>query len=231
MGIKNLFSGLKDKAQDITMEKALERMRDLKQPISESKIKKLLATHVETIEGIKSAKVSISHEGFTVKVSYSDGRPATKRTLFFEELVWTSHKRSLVLRPDESYDVTKDHGTYACIVTLLAAVLREMLGMTQKNVKTVEFSTEIGVISGVIEKEGKHYYDFRRVPLLRQYVHYRIHGHAPIDHLNVTDCWCENGKVVVRIDNNKIVDQIKNLNLDPAQLRNMMKGDMSDIKM
>lgn len=213
------------------MEKALERMRDLKQPVSEGKIKKLLSTHVESINGIKSARVSISHEGFTVKVSYSDDRASTKRKLFFEELVWSSHKRSLVLRPEEPYDVMKDQGTYACIATTLAAVLREMLGMTQKNMKTMEFSTDIGPVSGVMEKEGKHYYDFRRISLLRQYVHYRIHGHAPIDHLNVTDCWCENGKIVVRIDNNKIVDQIKNLNLDPAQLRNMMKGDMSGIDM
>lgn len=227
MGIKNIFGGIKSKAQDMTMDKVLERMRDLKQPISDGKIKKLIATHVLTLPHVKSAKCSITRDGFDIKVSYDDSRDSTRRVLAFEQWIWTPQKRALVVTPDKPYDPTSDQGTYSCLVTALAAILREMLGMNEKTLKEDPFSTEIGPIAGVIEKEGKHYYEFRRIPLLKQYVNYRLQGQCPIDHLNVVDAWCENGKFIVRIDNNKIVDQIKNMDLDPAQLRQMMKGTLN----
>jgi len=229
MGILNLFGSLKNKAKDVTMDKVLERMRDLKMPVSERKVKKMIASHVMALEGIKSAKVGISREGLSVKASFSDGRQTVRRKMKFVELMWTPHKRSFIFEPDESFDYLKDQATYACVVTALATVLQQMLGFTDKKLKEEDFSKEIGQVTGVIEKDGKLYYDLRRIPLLRQYVHYRVMGQAPMDHLNVTDCWFENGKIVVRMDNNKLVDQIKSMNMDPATLRKMMKGDMSDL--
>ena len=228
MGIGKFFGSLKNKAKDATMDKVLERMRDLKLPVSQRKINKMIASHVETLDDVKSAKVDLSREGLTVKVSFSDDRPSIKRCLKFVELIWSNHKRSFVFEPEEPFDCLKDHATYACIATTLAAVLKQMLGFTDKNIKDDSFKNDIGPVSGIMEKDGKIFYDIRRVPLLRQYTHYRVMGQAPMDHLNVVDCWFEGSKIMVRIDNNKIVDQIKNMNLDKESLRKMMKGDMSD---
>ena len=66
--------------------------------------------------------------------------------------------------------------------------------------------------------------------MTRKYMYFRVMGQAVMDHLNVTDCWCENGRVMVRIDNNRVVDQIRNMNLDPSQLRRMLKGDMAALQ-
>jgi len=228
MGIGKFFGSLKDKAKDATMDKVLERMRDLKLPVSQRKINKMIDEHVEALDGVKSAKIDLSREGLTVKVSFSDDRPSIKRRLNFVELIWTNHKRSFVFEPDEPFDCLKDHATYACTATALACVLKQMLGFTDKNIKDVSFKTDIGPVSGIMEKDGKIYYDIRRIPLLRQYTHYRVMGQAPMDHLNVVDCWFESSRIMVRIDNNKIVDQIKNMNLDKDTMRRMMKGDMSD---
>ena len=96
MGIGNIFKSWKEKAQDATMDKVLERMRDLKQPIAEKKINEMIKTHVLTLPGIKSASVDVSREGLDIKVSFSDDRPTVKRRLKFVELVWTSHKRAFV---------------------------------------------------------------------------------------------------------------------------------------
>ena len=229
MGMFDFVGSLKNKAKDATMGKVLERMRDLKMPISQRKVNKMITSHVETLEGVRSAKVSITREGLSTKVSFSDSRKTVKRKLNFAKLVWTSHKRAFVFEPAAPFDYMKDHATYACITTTLAAVLQQMLGFNEKKLKEENFSTEIGMVSGVMEKEGKLYYELKRMPLLRQYVHYRVMGQAPMDHLNVTDCWFENGKIVVRIDNNRLVDQIKSMNLDPSELRKMMKGDMSGL--
>ena len=76
MGLFDYFSSLKRKAQDATMDKVLDRMRDLKMPVPERKIGKMLQTHVLVLPGIKSASVDISREGLTIKVGFSDGRPA-----------------------------------------------------------------------------------------------------------------------------------------------------------
>jgi len=225
MGIGNFFSSLKDKAKDATMDKVLERMRDLKLPVSQRKVNKMIASHVEALDGVKSAKVDISRDGLTVKVSFSDGRPSLKRHLKFAELIWANHKRSFVFEPDVPLDCLKDQATYACISTMLACVLKQMLGFTDKNLKDVSFSTTIGPVSGIMEKNGRIFYDIRRIPLLRQYTHYRVMGQAPMDHLNVTDCWFEGGKIVVRIDNNRLVDQIRGMNLSMSDLQKMMKGD------
>lgn len=210
------------------MDKVLERMRDLKLPVSQRKINKMIDSHVETLEGVKSAKVDVARDGFHIKVSFKDDRQSIKRIFTFSELIWTSHKRSFVFEPDSPFDFLRDQASYACIVSALATVLMQMLSFTDKKLKDVPFSKEIGPVTGVMEKDGKLYYDVRRIPLLRQYANYRIMGQAIMDHLNVIDCWFENGKIIIRIDNNKIVDQIKNMNIDPAALRKMMKGDLSD---
>ena len=210
------------------MDKVLERMRDLKLPVSQRKINKMIDSHVETLEGVKSAKVDVARDGFHIKVSFKDDRQSIKRVFTFSELIWTSHKRSFVFEPDSPFDFLRDQASYACIVSALATVLMQMLSFTDKKLKDVPFSKEIGPVTGVMEKDGKLYYDVRRIPLLRQYANYRIMGQAIMDHLNVIDCWFENGKIIIRIDNNKIVDQIKNMNIDPAALRKMMKGDLSD---
>jgi hypothetical protein len=228
MGIGKLFGSLKNKAKDATMDKVLERMRDLKLPVSQRKVNKMIASHVEVLDGVKSAKVDINRDGLYIKASFSDGRQTVKHRLKFVELIWSHHKRSFVFEPDEPFDCLKDHATYACTATTLAAVLKQMLGFTDKKLKDDSFKNDIGPVSGIMEKDGKIYYDIRRIPLLRQYTHYRVMGQAPMDHLNVVDCWFENGRIMVRIDNNKIVDQIKSMNLDQATLRKMMKGDMSD---
>jgi len=228
MGLLNFFSSLKEKAQDVTMDKVLERMRDLKMPIAERKVRKLLDTHVRTLPGVRSADVDISRDGLTVKASYSDGRPASKHILKFVEMVWTSHKRSFVFAPAEPFDYLKDQVAYACVATVLVAILQQMLGMNEKKLEEEKFSTEVGPVTGVLEKDGKLHYDVRRIPVVRQYVNYRVMGQSPVEHLNMTDCWFENGRIVVRVDNNKIVDQIRSMNLDPAALRKMMKGDYSD---
>jgi len=210
------------------MDKVLERMRDLKLPVSQRKINKMIDSHVETLEGVKSAKVDVARDGFHIKVSFKDDRQSIKRVFTFSELIWTSHKRSFVFEPDSPFDFLRDQASYACIVSALATVLMQMLSFTDKKLKDVTFSKEIGPVTGVMEKDGKLYYDVRRIPLLRQYANYRIMGQAIMEHLNVIDCWFENGKIIIRIDNNKIVDQIKNMNIDPAALRKMMKGDLSD---
>ncbi len=210
------------------MDKVLERMRDLKLPVSQRKINKMIDSHVETLEGVKSAKVDVARDGFHIKVSFKDDRQSIKRVFTFSELIWTSHKRSFVFEPDSPFDFLRDQASYACIVSALATVLMQMLSFTDKKLKDVPFSKEIGPVTGVMEKDGKLYYDVRRIPLLRQYANYRIMGQAIMEHLNVIDCWFENGKIIIRIDNNKIVDQIKNMNIDPAALRKMMKGDLSD---
>ena len=228
MGIGTLFSSMKNKARDVTMDKVLERMRDLKLPVSQRKINKKVSSHINGLADIKSANVAITRSGFEIKVSFHGDHPTIKRKLAFVELIWTSHKRSFVFEPDTSFDYLKDQATYACVVSALAAVLMQLLSFTDKKLKDETFSKEIGPVTGVMEKDGKLYYDIRRIPLLRQYAHYRIMGQAIMEHLNVIDCWCENGKMVVRIDNNKLVDQIKNMNIDPATMRKMMKGDMSD---
>ena len=210
------------------MDKVLERMRDLKLPVSQRKINKMIDSHVETLEGVKSAKVDVARDGFHIKVSFKDDRQSIKRVFTFSELIWTSHKRSFVFEPDSPFDFLRDQASYACIVSALATVLMQMLSFTDKKLKDVTFSKEIGPVTGVMEKDGKLYYDVRRIPLLRQYANYRIMGQAIMEHLNVIDCWFENGKIIIRIDNNKIVDQIKNMNIDPTALRKMMKGDLSD---
>ncbi len=228
MGLLNFFSSLKQKAQDVTMDKALERMRDLKMPIAEKKVRALLVTHVACLPGVKHANLDISRTGIAIKATFSDGRPSLRRELTFAELVWTSHKRSFVFQPTEPFDYLKDQVTYACVATLLVAVLQQMLGFDAKKLKEENFSSEVGPITGVLDKDGKLYFDVRRMPVTRQYVNYRVMGQAPIEHLNVTDCWFENSRIMLRVDNNKLVDQIRNMKLDPATLRKMMKGDYSD---
>jgi hypothetical protein len=228
MGIRNLFSSLKTKAQDATMEKALERMRDLKMSTSEKQIGKLLATHVRVLPTVKSAKVSVSREGLSVRLSFSDGRPSVRRDLRFVELLWTPHKRAFVFAPADEFEIQKEQEVYACVAAALAAVMQQMLGFNEKKLKEENFSTEVGPVTGVLARDGKLSFDLRRVPLLRQYLHFRVMGQAPMDHLNVTDCWCENGKLVVRMDNNRLVDQIKGMDLDPTTLRKMMKGEMGE---
>jgi hypothetical protein len=226
MGIVNFFSSWKTKAQDATMDKALERMRDWKMPTTQRAIGKQVVTHVLPLPGVSSAKVRISREGLNVKVSFSDGRTALRRELRFVELQWSPHKRAFVFEPVEQFDIQHEREVYACVVSALAAVLQQMLGFNEKKLKEENFSTAIGPVSGVLARDGKLYFDLRRVPLLRQYVHYRVMGQAPMDHLNVQDCWFEGSKIVVRIDNNRLVDQIKGMNLDQATLRKMMKGEM-----
>jgi hypothetical protein len=228
MGLFDFFSSLKTKAQDVTMDKALERMRDLKMPIAEKKVRALLATHVACLPGVKHADVDITRGGIVVKASFNDGRPGIRRELAFVELMWTSHKRAFVFRPAASYDYLKDQATYACVAALMVAVLQQMLGFDAKKLKEENFSHEVGPVTGVLDKDGTLHFDLRRIPVTRQYVNYRVMGQSPIEHLNVTDCWFENGRVMVRVDNNKLVDQIRNMNLDPAALRKMMKGDYSD---
>lgn len=209
------------------MDKVLERMRDMKMPVTEKAVNKLIDSHMLTLPGIKSAGIDISREGLTVQVKYSDGRPPEKQTLKFVELVWTPHKRAFVFQAEPPFDYQKAYGVYAGVVTCLAAVMRQMLNMGEEKLKEAKFSSEIGPnISGVIEKDGKLWFEPRRVPLLRQYMYFRVMGQVLIDHLNITDCWFENGRVMVRIDNNRVVDQIKSMHLDPAQLRRMMKGDL-----
>ena len=228
MGILDYFRSLKTKAQDATVEKVLERMRDMKVPIAEKKIAQMLATHVEVLPGVKSASVDLSREGLGIKVTFRDERPTLRRQLKFVALVWTSHKRAFVFAPVEPFDYQKDQITYACVVTALATVLQQVMGFTKEKLAEAKFSTEVGFVSGVIEKDGQLHYDIRRVPLLRQYAHFRVMGQAPLEHLNVTDCWIEGGRFMVRIDNNRIVDQIKSMNLDAGALRKMAKGDYSD---
>jgi len=227
MGMFDFIGSWKNKAKDATMDKVLEKMRDLKMPVSQKKINKMIATHVETLDGVRSAKVDVSSDGLTVKASFSDDRPSIKHKLKFVELIWTSHKRAFVFEPEEKFDYLNDHAAYACVATTLAAALQQMLGFDKKKLEEENFSTEIGFVTGVMEKDKKLFYDLKRIPLLRQYVHYRVMGQAPMDHLNVTDCWFENSKIIVRVDNNRLVDQIRNMDLSPADLRKMMKGDPS----
>ena len=228
MGMFDFIGSLKNKAKDATMDKVLEKMRDLKMPISQKKINKMIATHVETLEGVKSAKVDVSSDGLTIKASFRDDRSSIKHKLKFVELIWSSHKRAFVFEPEEKFDVMKDHAAYACVATTIAAALQQMLGFDKKKLEEENFSTEIGnVITGVMEKDGKLFYDLKRIPLLRQYVHYRVMGQAPMDHLNVIDCWFEGGKIVIRIDNNRLVDQIRGMDLSMSDLQKMMKGDPS----
>ncbi|MCK4983497.1 MAG: hypothetical protein KAS17_11270 [Victivallaceae bacterium] len=229
MGMFDFVGSLKNKAKDATMDKVLEKMRDLKMPTSQKKVNKNIETHVETLDGVKSAKVSINSDGLVIKVSFSDKRDTIKRTLGFEELIWTSHKRAFVFKPDTPFDYMKDQAAFACVITTIATVLQQMLGFNDKKLKEENFSTDISMVTGVMEKDGKLYYEMKRIPLLRQYVNYRVMGQAPMDHLNVIDCWFENGKIIVRIDNNRLVDQIRGMDLDPAELRQMMKGDMSGV--
>jgi len=233
MGMFDFLSSWKKKAQDVTMDKVLERMRDLKMPVKSRAVDKLLATHVLTLPGISSAKVDISREGLALKISFSDGRPTIRRALKFVSLLWEPHKRSFVFEPAEPFDYLKDHATYACVATTLAAVMQTMLGFKEEQIKEHNFSTEIGPVTGVIEKDGKLYYDIRRIPLLRQYAHFRVMGQAPIEHVNITDCWCESGKIFLRFDMNRMVDQIKSQlgsgQLDIATLRKMLKGDYSHL--
>ena len=233
MGLFDYFSSLKRKAQDATMDKVLDRMRDLKMPVPEKRMNKLVAAHVATLPGIKSASVDVSREGIAIKVAFADGRPSLRRMMKFVKLLWDPHKRSFVFEPDAPFDYLKDHATYACMVTALSAVMQVMLGFKEDKLKEENFTTEIGPITGVIEKDGNLFYDIRRIPLLKQYANYRVMGQAPVEHLNLTDCWCEGGKIMVRIDNDRVVTQIKSqlasgvLNLDT--LRKMMKGDYSDL--
>lgn len=228
MGLFDFVRSLKEKTQDAMVEKALEQMRDLKLPVSEKAVNKLVPTHLLTLPGVKSASIDIAREGLTVAVKYNDGRPAEKQTLRFIELVWTPHKRAFVFQAEPGFDYQKAYGIYAGVVTCLAAVMQQMLNIGEAKLKEANFSTDIGpVVSGVIEKDGKLWYEPRRIPLLRQYMYYRIMGQPVMDHLNVTDCWFENGRIMIRIDNNRIVDQIKSLQLDPAQLRRMLRGDMT----
>jgi len=229
MGMFDFIGSLKNKAKDATMEKMLEKMRDLKMPVSQKNINKLIASHVESLDNVKSAKVDVSNEGLTIKVSFRDGTPSIKRKLNFVELIWTSHKRAFVFEPTENFDISKEFATYACVVTALAAAMQQMLGFDKKKLEEQNFSTEIGnVVSGVLAKDNKLFFDLKRIPLLRQYVHFRVMGQAPLDHLNVTDCWCENGKIVVRVDNNRLVDQIKSMNMSMSDLQKMMKGQLDD---
>jgi hypothetical protein len=226
MGMFDFIGNLKNKAKDATMDKVLEKMRDLKMPISQKKVNKMIATHVETLEGVKSAKVDINSEGMTIKASFRDERPSIKHKLKFVELIWTSHKKAFVFEFVEKFDVMKDHTAYACVATTIATALQQMLGFDKKKLEEENFSTDIGnVVSGVLEKDGKLYYDLKRIPLLRQYVHYRVMGQAPMDHLNVQDCWFESGKIIIRIDNNRLVDQIRGMNMSMSDLQKMMKGD------
>ncbi len=229
MGMFDFIGSLKNKAKDATMDKMLEKMRDLKMPVSQKNINKLIATHVETLPDVKSAKVDVSSDGLTIKVSFRDGKPSIKRKLNFVELVWNSHKRAFVFEPQDTFDAMKDFATYACVATTLAAALQQMLGFDKKKLEEQNFSTEIGnVVTGVLEKDGKLFYDLKRIPLLRQYVHFRVMGQAPLDHLNVTDCWCESGKIIVRVDNNRLVDQIRSMNMSMSDLQKMMKGQLDE---
>ena len=230
MGMFDFIGKAKDKVKDVTMEKVLEKMRDLKMSASQKQVNKMVDACVEKIDKIKSAKTGINRAELTVKVSYNDDTPAFKCKLKFVELMWTSHKRSFVFEAEEPFDYQKEQGAYLCVVATLATILQQMLGMKKEMIAEANFSHEVGPISGVMEKDGKLFYDVKRIPLLRQYANYRMMGQAPMDHLNVVDCWFESGKAVVRIDNNRIVDQIKGMNLDPAALRKMMQGDTSDLE-
>ena len=87
MGLFNFFGSLKQKAQDVTLDKVLERMRDMNVPVSQRAVGKLLATHVLPLPGVKSASVDISRDGLTVKLAYTDQRPAVKQHLRFAELL------------------------------------------------------------------------------------------------------------------------------------------------
>lgn len=231
MGLFDFFGSLKQKTQSAMMEQALERMRDMKMPVTERAVNKLIDSHILTLPGVRAASIAISREGLTVQVKYSDGRPPEKQFLKFVEMVWTPHKRAFVFQAEPRFDYQQAYGIYAGVVTCLAAVLRQMMNMGEEKMKEANFSTDIGPsISGVIEKDGKLWYEPRRIPLLRQYMHFRVMGQVLIDHLNITDCWFENGRIMVRIDNNRVVDQIKSMNLDPAQLRRMMKGDLDALQ-
>jgi len=200
-------------------------------PVTEKAVKKLIDSHMLTLPGVASASIDISREGLTVQVKYSDGRPPEKQFLKFVEMVWTPHKRAFVFQPEPPFDWQKSHGIYAGVVTCLAAVVRQMLNMGEEKMKEANFSSEIGPsISGVMEKDGKLWFEPRRVPLLRQYMYFRVMGQVLMDHLNITDCWFEHGRIMVRIDNNRVVDQIKSMHLDPSQLRRMMKGDLDALQ-
>ena len=228
MGMFDFIGKAKDKVKDVTMEKVLEKMRDLKMSAKQKHVNKMVDACVENIDNIKSAKAEINRAELALKISYKDGTPTFKRKLKFVELMWTSHKRSFVFEPEEPFDYKKEQGAYLCVVATLATILQQMLGMKKEMIEEANFSHEVGPITGVMEKDGKLFYDVKRIPLLRQYANYRMMGQAPMDHLNVVDCWFESGKAVVRIDNNRIVDQIKGMNLDPAALRKMMQGDIGD---
>ena len=135
MGMFDFIGSLKNKAKDATMDKVLEKMRDLKMPISQKKINKMIATHVETLDGVKSAKVDVSSDGLTIKASFRDDRSSIKHKLKFVELIWSSHKRAFVFEPEEKFDVMKDHAAYACVATTIATALQQMLGFDKKKLK------------------------------------------------------------------------------------------------
>jgi len=228
MGMFDFIGKAKDKVKDVTMEKVLEKMRDLKMSASQKQVNKMIDACVENIDNIKSAKVAINRSELVIKAVYNDDTPIFKCKLKFVELVWTSHKRSFVFEAEEPFDYKNEYGGYVCVVATLATILQQMLGMKKDMIAEAGFSHHVGPISGVLEKNSKLFYDVKRIPLLRQYANYRMMGQAPMDHLNVTDCWLENGKAIVRIDNNRIVDQIKSMNLNPADLRKMMQGEIGD---
>ncbi len=230
MGMFDFIGKAKDKVKDVTMEKVLEKMRDLKMSAKQKHVNKMVDACVENIDNIKSAKAEINRAELAIKVSYKDGTPTFKRKLKFVELMWSSHKRSFIFEAEDPFDYKNEQGAYLCVTATLATILQQMLGMKKEMIEEANFSHEVGPITGVMEKDGKLFYDVKRIPLLRQYANYRMMGQAPMDHLNVVDCWFESGKAVVRIDNNRIVDQIKGMNLDPAALRKMMQGDTSDLE-
>ena len=228
MGIKDWFGSIKNKTQEFAIDKALEKMRDLKQPTKEKEINKLLETHVAVLPGVKSADVDINSDCITFKVKFTDDRATLVRKLTFKKLIWDSQKRAFVFGfTEEKFDVLQDHITYACVCTMLVAVLKQLLGINEKTLEhfKTDFTTEIGPITGnVMEKDGEIFYELKRIPVLRQYAYIKVMGQSPLDHMNVTDCWVERGQMVVRIDNQKIVDQIKSMNLSPEQLKQMMQG-------
>ena len=225
MGIGDFFSGIKGKVTESVMEKAIENMRDMKAPVKEGTVNDFIEECLYGKNGIKKASVDLSRDGVEVKVSYSDGRESTKRTLEFEKMIWTPQKKAFnFICGDEPLD----WGTYACVCVTLATLLRQIMGFNEKKKPYKdEFSRVIPpIIEGILQKDGKVNFDLRRVPFLRQYYYFKVMGQAPLDYLNVVDCWLEGGKFIVRIDNNAVVDKLKSM--DPKQLQEAMKG-MKDI--
>ena len=230
MGIKNWFGSIKNKTQEFAIEKALEKMRDLKQPVKEKEINKLLETHVAILPNIKSADIDINSERIAIKVKFKDDKPTLIRELTFKKLIWDTQKRAFVFGfHKEKFDILQDQVTYACICTMLIAALKQLLGINEKTMDhfKTEFSKEIGPVTGIIEKDGEIFYELKRIPVLRQYAYVKVMGQSPLDHMNITDCWIESGQMTIRINNEKIVNQIKSMNLSPEQLRQMMQGQFN----